>query len=157
MAVIKVELTTKECHRYLSTMGLYKVWNDLMYPPAYMHEGELNHTLHNVYHQLERLHNKAFTYTMRGIGKKGDQKFEFKDEAAFEKSFGEYFERRLIVACLSETTKHPTYTKEQVAKKVSDQAKELFDQCVAYAYNELVYVIQERKILHGQQPFDFIV
>lgn len=156
MATVQINLKPKEMERYLESMNLYKVWNDLMYPPYYMNEGELNSTLKSVYARLEEIHCKAFPYTMRNIAAKGSPKFEFKNEAEFEKGFGEYFEKRLVSACFREMAKHPKYTRERISEIVTKQAPEIFEQSIAYVFNELTYIIQERKIAYGQEPFDFI-
>lgn len=156
MATIQLAMKQKEMERYLKEMSLYQAWNDLMYPPHCAHDPELNPLLKSVYVRLEEIHNTVYPCKMKQAAKKGNTKFVFKNEADFEKGFGEYFERRLIVACLRETVKHPDYSKEKISEIVRNQANDIFDQAVSYVFNEMTYVINEDKITHGQQPFDFI-
>lgn len=152
---IRIDLTVKEMERFLKELGLYSVYNDLMYPiNPIREEGELAPVLKKAYSQLKELYEKSCNHRMRSIASKSKQKFLFKDEAEFEKEFSEFFEKRLIAAYFKEFAKHPNYNKKQVAKNVEKKAAELFDQTVAYGFNYWECYIREQKIAHGEWPLD---
>ena len=156
MATIQITMRQKEIERYLMELGLFKVYNDLMYPLCHGkdEERELSQQLKKVYTDLLRIFHESYPQTMKEIAVRKKAKFEFKDESDFANRFGEYFQKRLFVACLYESAKHPKCSQEQIATKVSKKAKEIFEQSVALVYNEMLAVLRENKLIHGEQPFN---
>lgn len=154
---MRINLTDKEVARYLTEMGMYKVFNDLMFPPLPFDKDEepINEVLERFYDKLLEEFNKSYPVEMSAIAVKKKYKFFFKDFKEFVSKFEKYFERTLAAFCLTETAKHPKWTKEQVSTAVSKKAEQIFKQSLQFVYNDVMFNIKERKILCGEQPFDF--